>query len=211
MSCNEWERGTITIPSKEWAGFRKGIIMAWNQHRLQILEKSRKAHDQVKAAIKGKRGSKRVEALQEATRGLDYDIRIMIVNEHYDREKKKYVVALAPYPKKKDAGTLPLSKDADIHLGDASIYLRNDTRSVIWSVGENNHARDHAHEHWLAKELFHRLGSIKWTRGSGGTIVGNDEYNRDCDSEGGGANYVTFRFGPKMKKKYQDRYVHRRW
>jgi hypothetical protein len=52
----------------------------------------------------------------------------------------------------------------------------------------------------MGKEFFSRLRRINWTRGSGGTIVGNDEYNSDSYDAGGGANYTKDRFGPGEKK-----------
>ena len=33
MSCHEWEKGTITIPSNQWGKFRKTIIQAYNEQQ----------------------------------------------------------------------------------------------------------------------------------------------------------------------------------
>jgi hypothetical protein len=104
-------------------------------------------------------------------------------------------------PKRKDLGLLPLTKDTCIDCGgDASIDLKNATHSVSWSVSDNNRACDRARGHYMARAMFGLLAKVKWTRGSGGTIVGNDEYNRDNDCEGGGGNYVTAHYGPEEKK-----------
>jgi hypothetical protein len=86
-------------------------------------------------------------------------------------------------------------------LGDARIVLDNENQQVTWIVPENNHAREHAHDHLLARALFRALGNVKWTRGSGGVIVGNDEYNRDSREMGGGGNYEVAYYGPPRKRR----------
>lgn len=202
MSCYEWERGTITLPAKEWAAFRKGLLEAWNALELERLSKAVALHGRLKEAIKGKRGAAKAAALQETAERLCPDhreenegVRSLVLS--YDWTTR--TTSLKQLPKKKDLKILPLSKDAVLHLGDASISLSNELRKVTWSVGENNHARDHARKHPMARELFRRLDRVTWTRGSGGKIVGNDEYNRDSDHEDGGSNYVTAEYGPDVR------------
>lgn len=203
MSKYEWERGTIKIPAKEWAGFRKGLIEAWNRRELARLERATALHGRLKEAVKGRRGSKRDEALRKALERLcpereeNEGVRDLLVSYDWKARKDE----LRGKPKKKDLRLLPLSKDARIDLPDALIVLQNKSRTVTWDVPENNHACEHARRHPIAQELFRRLGRIDWTRGSGGKIVGNDEYSSDCDYEGGGGNYVTAEYGPEAQKR----------
>ena len=79
------------------------------------------------------------------------------------------------------------------------------SRSVSWRVEENNHARDTAREHHMGRAFFAALSKVEWVRGTGGTIVGNDEYNRDSEYDGGGGNYVTGSFGTESKAKVRAR------
>lgn len=84
-----------------------------------------------------------------------------------------------------------------IHCGEPSISFHG--RQVTWSVPENNHAVEHGRDHPLAQAFFKLLDTVTWTRGSGGDIVGNDEYNRDSRENGGGGNYTTASYFPDRK------------
>ena len=219
MSCYNWERGTITIPAKEWAGFRKGLLEAWNTKQLQMLERAKRAHTALKAATKGKRGKNRDEALKAAILrhiGQEHDYSAMTEGLRglvltYDQNKRAYTLN-GSQPQRKALKLCPVSKDADIELGEAYVGLRNKGRTVTWSVSENNHAVDRANEHWFAQELFRRLGRITWTRGTGGQILGNDEYNRDAgeDHAGGGGSYVTHEYRVVTAKEKRDAEAARR-
>lgn len=223
MSKYEWERGTIKIPAKEWSGFRKGLLEAWNDKQNETLSDAKLAHAKLKYAARGKRGFiKRHEAMRDALhRYCDFRKQTWgwepLSDEARERfnELDRLLLVCDPKspgmldrtklqtPKKSDLDLKPVSKDADIMLPDASVHFRNKTRTVEWDVGENNHAVENAHEHWFAKRLFRAIKRITWTWGSGGKIVGNDEYNRDEGGqwEGGGGSYVNFEFSPEAQKR----------
>jgi hypothetical protein len=82
-----------------------------------------------------------------------------------------------------------------VRLADADIGFTSATHDVHWYVPENNHACETAHDDPVAKELFRRLGQVKWVRGTGGEIVGNDEHNRESREAGNGGNFVKRTFG----------------
>ena len=204
MSCYEWESGTIKLPSKEWAKFRTGLLKAWNERELARLEKAKRTHAALTTACKGKRGSKRVTALKAAVErhfhsDRDSEIREMILTQSGYGPNAIYT--LKGLPKKKDLKLFATSKDAEMYCDDGYVAFKNATKTLVWSVSENNHAREHAHEHWFAKLVFAALSKITWTRGSGGEIVGNDEYNRDNRDAGGGGNYTTMTFSAAQQKR----------
>lgn len=92
------------------------------------------------------------------------------------------------------------NKDTEFAVLDSDGYpaatISFKDRAVNWRVEENNRAVESAHAAPMARVFFGQLGKVKWTRGTGGTFAGNDEYNRDNYDTGGGANYTTQAFGP---------------
>lgn len=202
MSKYEWEQGSIKIPAKEWAKFRTNVIKCWNDHRTGVYVTAVQLHGRLKDAMKGKRGVKRNDALVAALqrycpeREDNGAVRQLVVTYKHVYGKG-YLPLLRDRPKKKELGLRPTSKSGAILLGDACIGLHNGEHKATWSVNENNHACDRARQHPVARRFFHLLNAMAFTQGNGGQIVGNDEYNRDSDYEGGGSNYVVQKFGPK--------------
>jgi hypothetical protein len=200
MSTYEWESGTIKIPAKEWTKFRTAIIKASNQLKLNGFELAKALYPKVKKTKPKNQWESALDTVFEAERGSSDDERFDVVRSllyTYDQEKRKQVLRR---PVKSNLGLLPTSKSCSIILGEACITLNNESKSVTWDVSENNHACDSARAHPLGKELFRLLERITWTRGSGGTIIGNDEYNRDSDCAGGGGNYVKSEFSMAASK-----------
>ena len=99
-------------------------------------------------------------------------------------------------PLKKD-WPLATNKTRDFHVSEEGTVSFSDDKTKVahWGVCENNHAVDRARNGAVGKAFFAALGRIEWTRGTGGEITGNDEFN-EGDGYGRGDNYVSGRFGP---------------
>jgi hypothetical protein len=190
MSSYEWESGTIIIPTKEWSKFRTALITEWNNIQKKLFNDAFAVMTKLKAQYKGKRNvnwNDVVYSYAEDNFGFD------IAHEIYELilPNKKLVT-----PKKKDLKILPISKSVVFHVGDnVTISLKNERRIIEYHVSENNHACESAHQLPMVRKLFYLLGDIKWTRGSGGDIIGNDEFNRDNEDCGGGGNYIKRTYG----------------
>lgn len=212
MSCYEWEAGTIKLPVAEVPKIRKVLVDAANAERAAVKAYVEKIERDV---LKGTRSLKvareRMEAHRRDYRARDNDPR-------YAQTAWQVIDSVLLYGDKIHKIT---GRDLDLyvpaatnrtkvwHIEDATITL--DGRNLTWEVHENNHSVDRARSNPLAVALFHALGRLEWTRGSGGTIVGNNEYAREDRSAGGGGNYVVQVFpAPKPKiSSYGGGYLYR--
>jgi len=190
----EWECGEIIIPGREWSDFRTTVISAWNDLQDERLARAKALHKSLKQVVKGKRGPTRVQALSEYLSNRN-DVDWGLVST--------VVVSVDPVnlkaPFRADYPQLPTSRSCTIEGPGFVLGLDNNDRRVLWEVYEGNHAVDDAHEHPFVRALFRELANVEWGRNSGGTIAGNDEYNRDDHEPDGGTNYVNYRFGPLGK------------
>jgi hypothetical protein len=184
MSCYNWEEGSIVIPKNQWAAFRTAIIEKVNGLREEQYRLACEAYEAAQEAGKGQRGFSRAAWVQNSERF--YDVAIHVTRRGETRVFK---------PKKKDFPKLPTSKSAVLHLDEVSIMLDNKKHAVTYSSGENNRAVEYARDNPVVGLMFVKLRGINWTRGSGGKIVGNDEYNRDSRASGDGGNYTKAAFG----------------
>jgi len=191
MSCYEWENGTIVLPTKIFAKFRRQYIDGWNEIQEMKLAKLKTWRETALRDGKGKRNySFKDRMLCMASNWYDEQLIEMLFD---DNRKPKM-------PTKK-MFSFANGRDFAFDLGEAGIGFSKKEHSVTWSVFENNHACDTAKVLPESHLLFIMLGEVEWTRGSGGVIVGNDEYNRDDYNEGGGGNYVKMTFGKQKERR----------
>ena len=222
MSRNEWESGTIKLPTAEFAKVRKAVEDADRAAKTKLFDHAQRAWKGMAAKARRDHG-----AYEQAIRSYCYDpVRppsnwdphpplrcglshqeageLYLLLERGQRERTDVpgrwgVRADKPRRILRDDIDWPTNRTtAFVVDGDSSITFNRDASSVTWSVRENNHAVDDAHAQPLAGAFFSALDKVVWTRGTGGVLIGNDEYHEEAGREyaGGGGSYVTGGFGP---------------
>jgi len=208
MSCYEWERGEFKLSCAEYRRVKKQMIAAYKEYWDNYYINALKVYEKMIAAAKGKRNVNWQQIYQGCSfvncAHYSFGHRVEYTEE-LDPEGKVYNSysmgnKRPPKPKKKDFKPNIDRKKFCIHFEETSISFNDQNKTIIWHVDENNHACERAKQHELGKVFFKILSTVKWTRGTGGQIVGNDEYNGDSYEAGSGGNYVKATYGPKAQK-----------
>lgn len=212
MSKNEWERGEIKMSVKEFSAVRRDLIAFHNERSARVFSKAQHLYVNLKELGKGKRGYDFHAALGTMLTNDSMRLSIMDVDggdeimdaifPHQQIEGKGWIRSAKPKaPKRSQFNPLKTNTDRIPVGNEAGISFNKKTRTITWSVSENNHNVERAREHGMGREFFKRMGRVVWTRSTGGTIWGNDEYNEDSGREhaGSGGSYVTARYGTADK------------
>lgn len=204
MSCDNWERGTIIIPKRQWAAFRKAMMKEHNALQAERLELAMECYARIVEVCKGLRGAMRRRAMNFEG-GSKYDSVFNIVcPQFFDSDDGGKICR----PKKKSVDTRPISRGGRLHGPDWSVFFNDETHSVEWQVYRNNRAVEHAHEDPFVVKLFAAMRRIQYTSGTGGVIEGNDEYNAE---EGCGTFYVNHTFPVPKRAPMRTRSPWGRW
>lgn len=211
MSRYEWEEGSFKLPSAEFTKLRKRFETVVKARQQSMFDHSQKFWKGLSAKEKSdprafdqaidrycfpppSQGQPRFGfSAPRYPNGLTEDVAV----ELHDKLSLRYGVE-KPRRLLKTDFEFPTNRTTSFQVGDeASVDFDRDRSSVRWNVGQNNHSVDRARQHPLSSELFGALERIRWTAGTGGYVVGNDEYNEDSRDVGGGGNYTTFAIGPQ--------------
>lgn len=194
MSRNDWEEGTVSLPAAEYAKVRKAVAAAVTDHKEKVyhlaqefwggLTRSQKAGGAVYLSAVDAYVA-RVE--RSAGKAVAGDTHAILVG--YSRLRKPSRVTKADMD-------FPTASTTVFHADDLEVEFHRTAGSLSWYVGENNHAVDEARNHPLGKAVFAALDQVRWTRGTGGVISGNDEQSGVDSLHGGAANYISVAFGP---------------
>lgn len=223
MSCYEEESGTYTLPTVEVPKLHSALRDHTNTVHAQVRAEVQRLHK-----LAG--GTRSVKKYAEAMRGhaqfdsrydgmmfgfdVDADPVSLAATEVIDRmltaasrgEKGIHKPTLAEiefYAPKATNRTKTFTADHET-------MISFDGRRVTWSVMENNHSVDRAHDTDLARIFWGYLDGISWTRNSGGSCLYGNEYSREL---GGGGDSETNLYGPLggqptgVKPKPQDTFL----
>lgn len=190
MSCYNREKGEILLPASAVSTLKRAVRDAYNaevDRRFEAAKRFKKTH--------GGKSFKNDSELADALIAM------------FPNEGDGFVWWIAPRVKKGMTATgrittkMPLRKEFPLattktavfplFCGEASISFQD--RTVTWHVEENNRAVERAHDDKLAQVFFASLDKVKWTRGTGGVILYDDEYRKD-DYAGPS---ISSSFGPK--------------
>lgn len=209
MSNYEFEEGRFTLPSAEFASFRKGIQDADRAHKERVFaltqecwksltRKQQTNGDEYQKAVSAFIERKYDEAGRHAPAGRwttfakDYsalpgDLSQAIEDAdgllrskvHGWNPDTRAFETLKPTRVLQSEMKYPTNRTTTYSNGEASVTFDPKARAVTWAVGENNHAVERARETPLGKAFFARLDKVRWTHGTGGTIRYGSEYMED--------------------------------
>lgn len=186
MSCYEWSHGDIVLPSAAFSAVRKACQEAMHA-------KWKKAFDDSQRFWQGLTPKQRADWMEFRkalnARRFDDDTMWLIDPQRRGMDRPRRV--------KQSDIEWPNNRTVDFHESDLSLTFKRETRTLTFAVGENNHAREHADATTLAATFYDQMAKVRWTHGTGGVILGNDEYNREAgyEREGGGGSYVVAAYG----------------
>lgn len=214
MSKNEWEHGTIVLPSSEFAKVRQAMQQADTTHKEKVFEltqefwKGLTRKQQTDPAEYREAGRKFfADRYREERRYGGYGDYGSSASRRADDESVNSAlgdfseVTEMRYGQSKPARVLksdmrfPSNRTTSFYAG-GHVSFDKENNTVTWDVDENNHAVERARADPKAAAFFDAISKVAWTRGTGGVFTGNDENCRDDEYEGGGANYVTDAYGP---------------
>jgi hypothetical protein len=194
ISCYNWEHGTLTLPTAA-----APVVKAAVRNANNLLHDDLYALATTFWALNQTRSPKYYRAALSAA----YENGELGKHDNENAHDLHWVLLdLADHPRKATHADIDRAvprasnRTTYFQLGEASITFAG--RRVTWSSGSNNHQVERARKHPVARAFFDALDRVKWTRGTGGRLVGNDEYNEESRQEGGGGNYVTEEW-PKIR------------
>ena len=194
MSTNQYLYGSYVIPSKEWAGFKKKVVSAWNAKRDALQE----AGNAVYAEFKGRSAQTVLNKHEDDVIRLTHDfnrkyaqIGRYCANDFLSITSKQIPNSKIIKPTKElvdgymlKAGNTTTTFE-ECHA-EFTISFNNKTRTVSINIEENNRnvERFFQMEDAFVTAFFRALNSVTWARNTGGELTTvSESCNDDEDAD----------------------------
>jgi hypothetical protein len=217
MSHNDWEQGTIVLPSAAAAVLKKTLREKQNAFHNDVRTTAIKFHKHIgttsrtkyKAALAWNSPLKQSKVGESGYQQMVRRAAIQVLERMLFERKAlppvqptvAHVSRVAPKATTSTKSYTAIGKD-----GFEACVFTLDGRTLSYEVFEGNHAVDDAHDSWMYNIVFSFLRKVQWTRGTGGYIKGNNEYNEDEFGHQAGS-YLVSTFGPVGMEEQVHKYV----
>jgi hypothetical protein len=200
MSRDDWERGTIVLPAAAVTAVKKAVRDEHNACVKDIHAECKRFWTDVAKRTRSQGTYRRAldEFISAPARHVQPHRRAFVLDEaHTVLSQLLHAGSLRQVTAKDLAAcglTPATTRTNEYRIGEARITF--DGRNVTYSSGLNNHQVEHARGYPTVRALMTALDRVRWTRGTGGALVGNDENNQSYTDPGSGGNYITAAYGP---------------
>jgi hypothetical protein len=214
MSKYEWESGSLLLPAAAVSDLKKSLREWTNTFHADVRTEAVHLHKTVLGSTRSTRlYRERLAGIHEApmtdqwgrhpqsaTTMVKAAARQVLERILFDHEHNQVALHQPNVSDVEKVAPRATNRTTTFNVvtldGHPNATISFDARTVTWAVAENNRAVEEARKAPIAVTFFAALNRLVWTRGTGGHFVGNNEFNRDDNEAGGGANYLTSTYGP---------------
>lgn len=207
VSHDQWEEGEFKLPSTEFSKLRQVLADQDTAEKTALFEHAQMFWKGLSAKQKSDRRAYELayaeyEEANSHVEGVAGSLRRRAqVVSHLPDGFRRLVGAdrrsAKPARVLKEQMSFPTNRTLEFCTpnGGAVATFNRAMNTVRWAAAPNNGAVDAARPSTLRNTLFRHLDQVRWTRGTGGVVTGNHEYNEDENGQARN-DYTVAAFGP---------------
>lgn len=192
----EWQKGEFKLPSAEFAKVRQAVADADRSHKEKIFEQTQIFWKSLTPKQKSDHAS-----YQAAMYSFISKVSQELSRGHYDERTDNFVsdiehalyIPHSQKPKRVLAASMEMPTNRTTQFAGSGVSIEFDkaANTVTYAVYEDKSAVDRAHGAPILEALTNCIEKMRWTRGTGGRIWGDNEYAEDARREHGHAFDLT--------------------
>lgn len=186
----EEERGEFKLPTADFARIRGEVAAADLKCKTEAFEMTQKFWSSLTAKQKRDKAAYNAAVYEWCD---DYS------NEPMQKADQllRYRAGERPSRVLKSEMDFPTNKTLAFHGNDVTVAFDRDRSSVSYRIEQDRHTIENAYGSAVLPALLNEIRKVRWTRGTGGRIWGDNEYAAEARMEHGSDSDLTQEgFGP---------------